>query len=354
MSEIPTLPSLYELVTLDRADSALEEAKRLAANGAPEGTLVWVREQTDARTRSGKRWLSPPGNLYCAIIIRPDFDNHTAQQLGPLTVVSAGHALAGLVSPMTGLRFRWPTRIMLNDLIAGTVQMAASAQVKEPLDWLVVSLYVNVAEHPLNPEPERYSSVLACGAEDVSSVDLLEAFSRQFLRWINRWAEEGMTPVMKAWLQRADGIGDAQSFLCDNEVVRGTLLEVDEHTGAAVLASPSGAQSRLSYARYFALYPSDTQRQAGVYLSHLVGGDVLVHAFTDDDYALADIVEFFRLGSYDKEKGLRLTHAESGQLKAMADAQSFDHAEGFIQMCLDIHKAALGQSEEVLTLIEVE
>ena len=45
MSQIATLPTAYNLVTLDTVDSVVEEAKRRAADGADEGLLVWAREQ---------------------------------------------------------------------------------------------------------------------------------------------------------------------------------------------------------------------------------------------------------------------------------------------------------------------
>ena len=58
------LPPAYRLVSLETVGSTNEEAKRLAREGAEDGTLVWAREQTKGRGRSGRSWASPPGNLY--------------------------------------------------------------------------------------------------------------------------------------------------------------------------------------------------------------------------------------------------------------------------------------------------
>lgn len=71
------------------------------------------------------------------------------------------------------------------------------------------------------------------------------------------------------------------------------------------------------------------------------GTEHIVHTYMDNDYSLEDIHALFGLGridaSDDNEVVLSLTGSEIRNLKALADAQSFDHPEGFISMCMDIH-----------------
>lgn len=78
-------------------------------------------------------------------------------------------------------------------------------------------------------------------------------------------------------------------------------------------------------------------REPGVYSAN---GD-LVHPYQGGGYRLADIVACFELGRLEKETGqtrLTLDAREIRQLKTLADAYSFDYEEGFIEMCLDIHR----------------
>ena len=67
----PLLPEGYRLLRYDTIGSTNDEAKALARAGAAEGTLVWAGEQTAGRGRRGRAWLSPPGNLYLSLIMRP-------------------------------------------------------------------------------------------------------------------------------------------------------------------------------------------------------------------------------------------------------------------------------------------
>lgn len=244
------LPAAYELVTLERVDSVVKEAARQAQRGAGEGTLIWAQEQTHARTPSGKSWYAPVGNLHCALIVEPEYDNVAAEQLAYVAMVSAGTAIADIVAPMTGLRWRWPDEIYINDLKSGLVQLAFPEGNAGPYPWLVLGLSVNVAEHPPNPEPERYNSLHASGTPEATVGDLLEAFSRHFLSWINRWAEQGFEPVRKAWLLRADGIGERISVSLGDGLLDGILKDVDAQ-GAADVERTDGGTRKLRPAEYF-------------------------------------------------------------------------------------------------------
>jgi BirA family biotin operon repressor/biotin-[acetyl-CoA-carboxylase] ligase len=67
----PVLPDGWTLVALESVGSTNDEATRLADAGAPEGTVVWAREQSGGRGRRGRNWSSPVGNLYSSTILRP-------------------------------------------------------------------------------------------------------------------------------------------------------------------------------------------------------------------------------------------------------------------------------------------
>jgi BirA family transcriptional regulator, biotin operon repressor / biotin---[acetyl-CoA-carboxylase] ligase len=77
-----SLPDGYRLHFYETIGSTNDEAKRLVRTGAAEGTLVWAGEQTAGRGRRGRRWASPPGNLYLSLVMRPGGAPGRAAQLG--------------------------------------------------------------------------------------------------------------------------------------------------------------------------------------------------------------------------------------------------------------------------------
>ena len=247
----PRLPPQFELVALERTGSVMDAALARAREGAGEGTLVWAREQTSARTRRGKTWTGYAGNLHCALIIEPDYPNEESWQLAYVNVLAVGSAMAEMVSPMTGLRFRWPNRLLVNDLLAARLDVATTDPARDPYAALVLGVSVNVAMHPPQPEPEEYNSIHASGACEVTVVDVLEAYASHFLAWSSRWADEGFGSIRRAWRIRADGLGtDAEIRLIDGPV-EGRTDDVDEH-GALVLDTASRSR-RITIGEYFGL-----------------------------------------------------------------------------------------------------
>ena len=253
----PRLPPQFELVTLDRTGSVMDAALARAGNGAGEGTLVWAREQTNARSRLGSTWVGYAGNLHCALVIEPDYPNEEAWQLVYVNALAVGSAIAEMVSPMTGLRFAWPNRLLINDLLAARLDIAATDPARDPYPALVLGTSVNVAAHPPQPEPEEYNSIHASGARGITVVDVLEAYASHFLAWSSRWAEEGFAPIRRAWCIRADGLGaDGEIRLLDAPV-EGRVDDVDEQ-GALVLDTDRGTR-RITIGEYFGLKPACAQ-----------------------------------------------------------------------------------------------
>lgn len=251
--ELPLLPGPYELTIVSRVDCVLADAARRAAAGADEGTLLWAGEQHAARTRRGHAWQAPAGNLHCAVILRPDFDSQVGQQLAIVAGVAAGAAIAEVVAPMTGMGFRWPGDLLVNELLAGQVGLAAGPAVGGRWPWLAVAASINVAHHPQNPEPEAYNSIHASGeADHVRVVELLELFARHFLRWINIWAEDGYAPVRAAWMQRARDMGQPRRLELGARTVSGTTRGIGE-LGDLVLDSGADRLQHVSIAEYFQL-----------------------------------------------------------------------------------------------------
>ncbi len=253
--ELPLLPGPFELAILREVDSVLAEGVRRARAGADEGTLVWAECQRAALTRRGHPWEAPRGNLHCALVLRPDYDNRTAQQVCTVAGIAAGAAIAEVVAPMTGMGYRWPGDLLVNELLSGQVQLAAPHDGGDPWPWLVVAVSVNVAWHPENPEPERFNSIHASGeADQVRPVDVLEQFARHLLRWINIWAEDGYEPVRGAWMQRARDVGHPRRLELEARTVDGVMRGIGPH-GEAVIDTGGDRLEQVSVAEYFGLAP---------------------------------------------------------------------------------------------------
>lgn len=246
MTAAVSLPPAYRLVVLDSVGSTNEEAKRLAREGAEDGTLVWAREQTAGRGRGGRGWISPRGNLYLSLVLRPECPAWRAAELGFVAAVGLGDALASLVPPLVPLNYKWPNDVLVGERKAAGILIETESGLRPapdaPLEWMVLGMGVNVQHYPEDIEFPA-TSLRYEGAGEVTVEALLEAFSRFFMDWANRWLDDGFPPVAAAWKARAMGIGKNISVRLPNETLRGKFIDLDAN-GALLLGLEKGGTPR--------------------------------------------------------------------------------------------------------------
>ncbi|MFQ5773214.1 MAG: biotin--[acetyl-CoA-carboxylase] ligase [Kiloniellaceae bacterium] len=230
----PKLPPAYRLVALDRVDSTNDEAARLAEQGAEDGTLVWAREQTKGRGRQGRNFASPRDNLYLSLVLRPDCGPAEAAQLGFVATLAVGEAIGSVAPPMLEVTYKWPNDVLLNGRKVSGILLESKTGSDGALDWLILGVGVNVRSFPKDTDFPATSLHFEGAPREVSHVDVLEAFSRHFLTWVNRWLDDGFAPVRQGWLNHAHARGEEIEVRLPRETLHGTFRDLDER-GALVL-----------------------------------------------------------------------------------------------------------------------
>jgi BirA family biotin operon repressor/biotin-[acetyl-CoA-carboxylase] ligase len=86
-------------------------------------------------------------------------------------------------------------------------------------------------------------------AEDrnYSVAELLERFCRHFLSNVDQWANEGFEPARRAWLRRADGVGEPIQLNTASATLNGTFETVNEQ-GELVLKLSDGRRRPIPVA----------------------------------------------------------------------------------------------------------
>ncbi len=236
----PRLPPAYRLVALDRVGSSNDEAKRLADEGAEDGTLVWVREQSKGRGRQGRTWSSPPGNLYFSLVLRPDCSLAEASQLAFVAALGVGDGVGSVAPPMIEIHYKWPNDVLFNARKGAGILLESKTTPEGGLDWLILGVGVNVKSHPEGTEFPATSLCYEGADPELSEVDLLQAIARHFLAWVNRWLDEGFAPIRQAWLRHAYGLGEPIRVRLPGETLNGTFRDLDVG-GALLIEMPDGA-----------------------------------------------------------------------------------------------------------------
>jgi BirA family biotin operon repressor/biotin-[acetyl-CoA-carboxylase] ligase len=126
---------------LETTTSTLDVAHRLAADGAPSGTLVIANEQTAGRGRGGKSWKSAAGaGLWLTLIERPK----DSSGLGVLSLrigIAAAEALDRFAAEP--IRLKWPNDLYIErSKLAGILVEARWRE--QSVEWIAIGLGINV------------------------------------------------------------------------------------------------------------------------------------------------------------------------------------------------------------------
>src|SRR3546814_4207110 len=94
---------------------------------------------------------------------------------------------------MLEVTYKWPNDVLVHGRKAAGILLESRGSAGE-LEWLVIGLGVNVASFPQDTRLPATSLHFEGCPPEVSEVDLLEAFARHMLAWINRWLDNGFAP----------------------------------------------------------------------------------------------------------------------------------------------------------------
>lgn len=183
------LPPVYESVFMPAVDSVAAEIQRRAAAGAEEGLLVWVEHQREGQGQNGA-WESPPGGLYCGVLLQPDFDRAIWPETALVALLALGTTVAELVPPLTGLDYRWPNDVLVNGHKVGGVALKPAGA-----DGLVIVAHLNIAP-PI--EGWEYASLIADATAETTPGEALERYARYLLDGLQRWHDEGLPAICQS------------------------------------------------------------------------------------------------------------------------------------------------------------
>lgn len=168
------------LVHLTEIASTMDEARRLALEGAPEGTVVVADRQTGGRGRLGRSWFSAPGSLLATVVLRPAAGTQTLS----LVPLAAGLSLARAIEKLlqAPARIKWPNDLWIEGRKVGGILVESRFEGDAP-DYVLVGLGVNgdVRADEFPPElREEITSLSAWAGRHVCMPALLKIFLEDF------------------------------------------------------------------------------------------------------------------------------------------------------------------------------
>ena len=134
-------------------DSTNNACKRLAAEGAPDGTVVLTGCQTAGKGRRGRTFVSPPGGLYFSVILRPHAKPEALMHLTAMAAVAAARAIFAVSGVYPDIKWT-------NDLVLGGKKLCG---ILTELEWeaesgdlscVIIGAGINVSQDEADFGPE--------------------------------------------------------------------------------------------------------------------------------------------------------------------------------------------------------
>ncbi len=125
--------------------STNDDARALAAEGAPEGTVVLASEQRAGRGRFARVWDSPEGGVYFSVVVRPVKPSASA---GALPLAIGLGVVLGLERLGVSPRLKWPNDVLVRGgKVAGVLVEARASGAGAGLpseQWAVAGVGLNL------------------------------------------------------------------------------------------------------------------------------------------------------------------------------------------------------------------
>ena len=156
--------------------------KRLAKEGASEGTLALAEFQSAGRGRLGRSWEVPEGtSVMMSILLRPKFE----PQYAPTLTLVMGMAVAKAVKNLGfDVSIKWPNDVVVSHKkICGILTEMGVRDGKIDYAVIGVGINVNIREFPAEMEDKATSLYLESGKEfDRSQIPglVMEAFEEYY------------------------------------------------------------------------------------------------------------------------------------------------------------------------------
>lgn len=233
-------------IYLDSVDSTNNYAKRIAEEGAENGTLVIADLQTGGKGRRGRSWAAAKGtNVMMTLLLRPRIRPEHASRLTLLMAM----AVADGIRRVTGLEsgIKWPNDVVVHGKKVCGILTEMNTEV-DYINYVVIGTGINVNQNPEDfPEEIRATAGSLYGelGSRVSRAELtvcvMEALEKYYEIFLKT---EDLSALYKDYNRICVNCGHEIRVLEPGHEYTGTADGIDEN-GELVVRKKDGTVTRV-------------------------------------------------------------------------------------------------------------
>lgn len=221
-------------------DSTNNKAKLIAAEGAPEGSIVVAEYQSDGRGRKGRSWLSSTSEGICiSLILRPVIPPTEVSKITLMTAVAIAETLLNLTD--IDVKIKWPNDILVNGKKLAGILTEMSMEI-DAIDYVVVGLGLNIntdADSFADEVKEIATSIKIETGTFFSRVEIIKEFLSTFEAHYLDVQKNGFASILSRWKELSDIIGKTASVVEAGLTIDGRIMDIAED-GTLILKDDAG------------------------------------------------------------------------------------------------------------------
>ncbi|MGL5512664.1 MAG: biotin--[acetyl-CoA-carboxylase] ligase [Sporomusa sp.] len=231
-----------EIYYFNEVDSTNNQAKKLAVDGCPEGTIVVAEAQGDGRGRLARSWFSPYGKgILLSVVLRPPFSPMEAAKCTLMAAVAVNRAINDVTGAGCGIK--WPNDILCQDRKVAGILTEMSAEI-DAINHIVIGIGINVnidqQDFPSDIATTATSLAVACG-RPVSRIKLLSVILTELEAVYTEVKKSGFELVLAAWRAQSLTLGKKVNVHGIDHNFSGEAVDIDDD-GALLIKTPQGIE----------------------------------------------------------------------------------------------------------------
>ena len=249
-SQVLDLPAPFHGVALGVVNSTNDEMSQRLADGAGHGLVITARQQLQGRGRQNRLWQSPPGNLYCSILLRPPAAALSEIATLAFVIGLAVHEMIAAQLPQPNCAtVKWPNDVLLDGAKVSGILIESA--VHNGSVAAIVGIGINLTDHRVDA-PYAVSNLAAYGvmlSPEQALVNLLSCLRP----WYDLWLTDGFRPVRQAWMTVANGLNAPLVAKIGETAFTGVFRGIDA-SGSLLLEMADGSMKRIAAADVFPVH----------------------------------------------------------------------------------------------------
>lgn len=233
-----------EIKYFTTTDSTNNQAKKLAMQQAPDGTLVISEEQGSGRGRLSRSFFCPKyKGIWFSVILRPKF----LPQEAPKCTLMAAVAVVKAIYDVTGVKvgIKWPNDILYNGKKMVGILTEMNAEM-ERINYIIIGIgiNVNIAREEM-PEDIRdiAVSLSQITKNNVSRLKLLNKVLYHLEQLYIMAQRQNFAPILDEWRKYSVTLNQEIKVISVNDVTYGKAVDIDDD--GALLVDINGQIKRV-------------------------------------------------------------------------------------------------------------